>query len=266
MNDALGSTHRQREAAVRTEELAEGAPRDDLDRAGRDRAAPARARERRSRDKGIACVLCSFVWCAPEQVRKIPHHEGEILRRLPSGTPVTAIGATPDLLWLKVSPRDAASASDVHLAAVLARTFTPLCCALWGACHPHGSFRVDVPSFTATIFSFSHFFFAIVLLFYSILFYSILILILFYSVSFHLYSLMSHLLFPKPFCTYPTDFCFAVELVCLPYNCLGVVTRFVSTCPSTHSRFAAHRSLASTSSSRHATASSRSRTSAARSA
>ena len=137
MNDALGSTHRQREAAVRTEELAEGAPRDDLERAGRDRAAPARAREGRSRDKGIACVLCSFVWCAPEQVRKIPHHEGEILRRLPSGTPVTAIGATPDLLWLKVSPRDAASASDVHLAAVLARTFTPLCCALFGVLAIH---------------------------------------------------------------------------------------------------------------------------------
>ena len=141
--------------------------------------------------------------------------------------------------------------SGSHIHAALTRT-------LCGACHPHGSFHVDVLSFTATIFSFSHFFTTAILILFHF--------IPFHSVSFRFYSLVSHLLSPKPFCTYPTDFCLAVELVCLPYNCLGVVTRFVSTCPSTHSRFAAHRSLASTSSSRRATASSRSRTSAVRSA
>ena len=36
------------------------------------------------------------------KVRRIPHHEGEIIKRLPTGTPIVAIGATPDLLWLQV--------------------------------------------------------------------------------------------------------------------------------------------------------------------
>ena len=86
---------------------------------------PVRVSVGRATKVSLACCAHSCVVC-PEQVRKIPHHEGEILRRLPSGTPVTAIGATLDLLWLKVSPRAAASPSDVHLDAVLARTFTPL--------------------------------------------------------------------------------------------------------------------------------------------
>lgn len=36
------------------------------------------------------------------KVRKIPHHAGEIIKRLPSGTPVVAIAATPDLMWLQI--------------------------------------------------------------------------------------------------------------------------------------------------------------------
>jgi len=36
------------------------------------------------------------------KVRKIPHHAGEIIKRLPAGTPVVAIAATPDLMWLQI--------------------------------------------------------------------------------------------------------------------------------------------------------------------
>jgi len=60
------------------------------------------------------------------KVRRIPHHEGEIIKRLPTGTPVVAIGATPDLLWLQIAEHEFLPTRDCNFAAPDDRRSVPV--------------------------------------------------------------------------------------------------------------------------------------------
>lgn len=50
------------------------------------------------------------------KVRRIPHHAGEILRRVPSGTTLVATAASPDLLWLRVGENEYIPTRDCNFA------------------------------------------------------------------------------------------------------------------------------------------------------
>jgi len=49
------------------------------------------------------------------KVRAIPHHDGEVIRRVSSGTVMVALATTPDMLWLQVGQREFVPTRDCKL-------------------------------------------------------------------------------------------------------------------------------------------------------